>query len=242
MMYSESDLIIPTLAYLAVSAEGVTTSGLIAHLTHTLKPDGRDAEIIENRRDTFFSQKVRNLVSHRTLVQKGLATYEREDENGLHKITEGGRKYLAEHIDGYDFIISNGFTEEQRREVIDKDYSGLVVEEGYVTSNHVTTRQRSRKLTELARKHFAVDGKLFCDVCGFNFEDSYGAIGAGFIEIHHLKPIFTYEENLESSLEEALGNVAPVCSNCHRMIHRKRLETLPIQTLRDMIEAKKRKV
>ena len=30
-----------------------------------------------------------------------------------------------------------------------------------------------------------------CKVCGFNFEKMYGNIGKNFIEIHHIKPMYT---------------------------------------------------
>jgi 5-methylcytosine-specific restriction enzyme A len=28
-----------------------------------------------------------------------------------------------------------------------------------------------------------------CSVCDFNFADKYGNVGAGFIHVHHLKPL-----------------------------------------------------
>lgn len=46
---------------------GIKTSELIIKLTEIMKPDGEDLEILEKRKDTKFSQKVRNLVSHKSL-------------------------------------------------------------------------------------------------------------------------------------------------------------------------------
>lgn len=239
MIYTESDLVMPTLVYLSSTEGGVSTSELIEHLQDILKPEGKDAEILEGRNDTHFSQKVRNLVSHRTLEIKGLAKYERIENNGLHKITDKGRIYIEENIDGFDFIESNGFSEEERKQVIDSDFSDLIIEEGYIRSNHVQTKSRSKKLVEIAKKHFSIKDKIYCDGCRFNFEDFYGEIGKGFIEIHHLKPIFVYDGNVEQSIEEALKNVVPICSNCHRIIHRKRSNVLPIETLREIIAKQK---
>ena len=239
MIYTESDLVIPTLIYLSSIDRGASTSELIEHLQDILKPEGKDAEILEGRNDTHFSQKVRNLVSHRTLEIKGLATYERIENNGIHKITDKGRIYIEENIDGLDFIESNGFLFVERKQIIDSDFSNFIIEEGYIRSNHVQTRSRSKKLVEIAKKHFSVNDKIYCDVCKFNFEDFYGEIGKGFIEIHHLKPIFVYNENVKQSVEEALRNVVPVCSNCHRIIHRKRSNVLPIETLREIIAKQK---
>ncbi len=92
--YTERELILPALALLDQSAEGLTTSDLIRELTVILKPDGHDDEILAGRNDTYFSQKVRNLVSHRTLVGPGLETYDPALQH--HAITPAGRRYLRE--------------------------------------------------------------------------------------------------------------------------------------------------
>lgn len=91
--YSESELVLPTLELLAASPSGLTTSELIAKLTDRFNPDGPDAEILANRQDTHFSQKVRNLVSHRTMQRGDLWSYDEGD--GIHRITAAGRSHLA---------------------------------------------------------------------------------------------------------------------------------------------------
>jgi hypothetical protein len=40
-----------------------------------LKPKGLDAELLTHRNDDKFSQIVRNLQSHKTLVKQNLATF-----------------------------------------------------------------------------------------------------------------------------------------------------------------------
>ena len=70
MIYSENDLIIPTLNILYRNPEGVDTSTLIKFLINDLAPEGEDLVILSNRSDTKFSQKVRNLKSHNTLQKK----------------------------------------------------------------------------------------------------------------------------------------------------------------------------
>jgi hypothetical protein len=92
--YSERELKLPALALLDASHAGLTTSDLIRELTIILKPDGRDGRILARRNDTNFSQKVRNLVSHRTLEEPGLETYDPARQH--HSITQAGRRYLAE--------------------------------------------------------------------------------------------------------------------------------------------------
>ena len=62
-----------------------------------------------------------------------------------------------------------------------------------------------------------------CQVCKFDFEQHYGELGTRYIEVHHLNPLSerdptTWSEVLITSTDE----VRVVCSNCHRMIHRRR--------------------
>jgi hypothetical protein len=92
--YSERELILPTLVLLDQAVDGLTTSDLIRELTVILQPDGHDDEILPNRSDTYFSQKVRNLVSHRTLVRDGLETYNPDQQH--HAITPAGRRYVRD--------------------------------------------------------------------------------------------------------------------------------------------------
>jgi len=58
-----------------------------------------------------------------------------------------------------------------------------------------------------------------CCICGFNFEKAYGKRGEGFIEVHHIKPL--YENQKEVKVNPAKDLIC-VCSNCHRMFHRKK--------------------
>ena len=66
-VYSEENLIIPALFELYLNPNGMTTSMLIKALTENLRPEGIDAEVLFGRNDSRFSQKVRNLISHKRL-------------------------------------------------------------------------------------------------------------------------------------------------------------------------------
>ena len=94
---AERDLVVPALRAAAQSIGGeITTSRLIEVLTTEFQPDGKDAEILEGRQDTHFSQKVRNLVSHRSsstsMFTKGYAIYHSTTESI--SITDKGREFL----------------------------------------------------------------------------------------------------------------------------------------------------
>jgi hypothetical protein len=91
----ERDLIIPALRAAAARPGGyISTADLIQVLEDEFQPDGRDAEILDGRQDSHFSQKVRNLISHRdsstSMFKKGYAEY---TGDGI-RITDAGRAFL----------------------------------------------------------------------------------------------------------------------------------------------------
>jgi 5-methylcytosine-specific restriction protein A len=71
-----------------------------------------------------------------------------------------------------------------------------------------------------------------CKVCGFNFGKAYGEFGDGYIEIHHMIPISSIKDEHEVDPSKDL---VPVCSNCHRMIHKFREKWMTIQELREIL-------
>ncbi len=58
---------------------------------------------------------------------------------------------------------------------------------------------------------------LSCECCDFNFVQFYGDLGRDFIECHHRIPLSEAVTSRKTRLEE----LALVCSNCHRMLHRR---------------------
>ncbi len=94
-------------------------------------------------------------------------------------------------------------------------------------------KARERDPNLIARKKTSVLralGKLACEVCAFDFLVSYGERGDGFIECHHTKPV----SELKPGQKTKLSDLALVCSNCHRMIHR-RAPMISIDELRRML-------
>jgi hypothetical protein len=76
-----------------------------------------------------------------------------------------------------------------------------------------------------------------CQACKFDFAQRYGDLGNRYIEAHHLNPLSErdpslWHENLTTSTED----VRVVCSNCHRMIHRRK-PPLSIDELREILRA-----
>ena len=86
--------------------------------------------------------------------------------------------------------------------------------EGRASEAKIIYHSRNKK----ARLECLSKSKGKCGVCGFDFGKAYGAIGKGFLEVHHIKPIGSYNKGHTITADELLA----VCSNCHSMIHRKK--------------------
>jgi predicted HNH restriction endonuclease len=71
-----------------------------------------------------------------------------------------------------------------------------------------------------------------CQVCGMSFAERYGEIGTDFIEVHHLKPV---ADNQGEVVVLPETDMAVVCANCHRMLHRGPKAPLTIEKLRTVL-------
>lgn len=79
-------------------------------------------------------------------------------------------------------------------------------------------RERNRAVTDAKKEQaMALHGRLVCEACGFDFSAFYGKLGEGYCEVHHKIPL----ASLDGKRVTTLDDLAIVCSNCHRMIHRK---------------------
>ena len=109
-------------------------------------------------------------------------------------------------------------TDEEERQMV----------EGRLTEAKILRRQRNRA----ARQKCLEDSGYTCYVCGFNFEKAYGEIGKNFLEVHHTKPLATYDDEHPIPQSE----LCALCSNCHSMVHRKR-EVMDVDELKRLFES-----
>ncbi len=236
---SEKELILPALWCMNETLdEPITTTQLQESLRQLIKPTGEDLTILAGRHDDKFSQKVRNLRSHETLESLGLAHYHSKSRNGRWEISEHGKKFLQENNALMRYLFTNDFNYEdvkstlssvpysssqESRELVIPFDENLIIYEGITTKSEQIIYQRSTELTNMAVEKFTNNGEIVCTVCEFNFKVMYGPLGDGYIEIHHVKPICCYEGSEQNKMIfNALQNVVPLCSNCHRMVHRKK--------------------
>ncbi len=92
---------------------------------------------------------------------------------------------------------------------------------------------RERNKTKVREKKDAVrkeTGCLTCEACGFDFFQRYGERGDGYIECHHRIPL-----SESGPTQTRLKDLALVCSNCHRMIHRNPNDWLSLEELKALL-------
>jgi len=97
------------------------------------------------------------------------------------------------------------------------DLDDAVDEGGILERRHFRRERDPKKVRDKKAKVFRETGSLRCEVCDFDFADTYGGLGDGFIECHHRRPLAE-----SGPTKTRLADLALVCSNCHRMIHRRR--------------------
>ena len=105
------------------------------------------------------------------------------------------------------------------KEFIENEQVSGEFPEGKIIERIHKSRERNSKVVEIAKQNFKSKyGKLFCQVCNFDFEEKYGILGKDFIEAHHTIPVSKMKTDHKTKPEE----IAMLCSNCHKMVHKKR--------------------
>ena len=99
--------------------------------------------------------------------------------------------------------------------------------EGAVRPIFVNAFERDRAARRACIEHFGAS----CAVCALRFEERYGALGEGFIHVHHLLPLSKIGTDYEV---DPIKDLRPVCPNCHVMLHRRR-PPLSIDELRSIL-------
>ena len=91
------------------------------------------------------------------------------------------------------------------------------VDEGGLYLRQHLVRERDRGLRKRKVDSVRRAGEpLECEVCGFDFGLVYGDHGRDYCEVHHRTPLHE-----SGQTKTKLQDLAILCANCHRMIHRR---------------------
>jgi hypothetical protein len=171
-----------------------------------------------------FPERIRTLASKLEtpfLMKRILAIP--QEIRGFIPVTRNDLPLLTEIMDS-----AKSYAEETS---VESEPNVAVGKEGRTAFLSILRRERNQRLANEAKKDFAKKhgGRLFCEVCGFDFTKKYGDRGIGFIECHHKVPVSSFRREKTTSLRD----LVLLCSNCHSMIHNK-LPWLTVDQLRDL--------
>lgn len=97
----------------------------------------------------------------------------------------------------------------------DPDADAEVPEGRLLLARHLK-RERNRGLRNRKIQSVKKAGlPIACEVCSFSFHSTYGQRGQDYIEVHHVLPL-----HASGPTTTRLKDLALLCANCHRMIHR----------------------
>ncbi len=117
--------------------------------------------------------------------------------------------------------------------IIASDLDSLRAEEEYFEGNKkqrfVNYYERNPKLRAAAVAYHGVT----CKVCGFDFGKVYGERGEGYVEVHHLRPVSSLGKETKV---DPKSDMTVLCSNCHRMIHRRKDHVLTPEVLKSLMQ------
>lgn len=98
-------------------------------------------------------------------------------------------------------------------ELAEPDHAIAGLPEGAKLRVEVNRYERSPVNRAACIEHFG----LKCQCCGFDFQERYGELGEGYIEVHHRTPVSKLGPNY---LVDPVTDLVPLCSNCHAVVHR----------------------
>ena len=65
------------------------------------------------------------------------------------------------------------------------------------------------------------------------FEGRYGPQAAGYIHVHHLRPLAAIGAEY---VLDPVHDLVPVCPNCHAVMHMRREEPYTVEEVREMLD------
>jgi 5-methylcytosine-specific restriction protein A len=127
------------------------------------------------------------------------------------------------------FLESKGMAIVHGHEALPVSYPDEIEPHTYAEGAGKTVTVNRYERDEGARSACIAHYGARCQVCALDFSARYGAIGEGFIHVHHLVPL---SEIGRAYQVDAIRDLRPVCPNCHAMLHRQKPEPYTVVELR----------
>jgi 5-methylcytosine-specific restriction enzyme A len=103
-----------------------------------------------------------------------------------------------------------------------------LLKEGKVAQILVNRYERNSKARRICIQHYG----LKCMICEFDFQEVYGNIAEGFIQVHHIVPLSELSGEYEV---DPARDLIPICANCHSVIHLTR-PAMKVEDLQKMVK------
>jgi len=97
---------------------------------------------------------------------------------------------------------------------------------------HIEKERNPLVIKDAKAAFFKKHGRLFCEICDFDFGKVYGEIGKNFAEGHHKKMVADMDKEGDTI---TIDDIAIVCSNCHSMLHRSS-PPITVEELKHIVE------
>lgn len=173
---------------------------------------------MELRSDTFrnanrVARKTADIATHHPNYERAQTKGGSIDEEVLQEFLDdpAQMREVAEAL--RRAIAHDSITEQLTVPVDDEDDEA---KEGRLLQRQHFVRERDNKLRRKKIADFLkTHPRVLCEVCGFDFEATYGERGRDYIEVHHVVPLRASGET-----KTKLRNLILLCANCHRMVHR----------------------
>ena len=224
----------------ALSIEGITVAWLASHETGGTVVVGwyKNATVYRDEQELLRPSKEQNNSGVSTYfitavwddvvllpVEKRLTLIPRAKKGGIGQ----SNVWYAKNPKSLIYIervkkLINGITEIDKLDNVDEEIVG--VEGNPRLKNHLIRERNFSIVREKRKKVLAEKGCLKCEACNFDFFENYGEAGKDFCEVHHLIPL----SKCDGIVETKLSDLAIVCSNCHRILHRSK----PMRSLEDL--------
>lgn len=195
----------------------------ILEFEHSLKNsrDAFDSYFIETKREGWKDIN-KNPAKLSGFSFQVFNEFKNKSENFIYSI-------IKNYYDGNIKIKPSIFEDLISEDISNSEINNSTRTEGGIKVRIQRSLERKPKLRQLALK---IHGYK-CQVCNFDFENFYGIWGKNFAEVHHLIPLSKLKGKKYKT--DPKTDLAVLCSNCHRMVHRKKNVTLSLEELKEKI-------
>ena len=181
-------------------------------------------DILGVKRTYVDSTSIPDEVKQLARIGEQFEGYTEEERAGFHDWVEKRRQLqsrqqlseaeLQDYLNSEDFYNYGDNVDKTRPR---SSGSQTRAEEGAQRLRFHLQRGRSSAVVKKFKQYkVQEDNDLRCEVCGFSFRETYGKLGVGYAEAHHILPISERQENIDTTFDD----LCIVCANCHAMLHK----------------------